>query len=296
MHWGQHPVPEKHYVPKRSQRARPVLTFFAQDTGTRNLVYANAGISKATQNREPIAFCDHWKQVSGSDPKMLIMDQKVTTQAVLGELGARGVKFATLRMRPASLMKRINGLTGKDFKTMTLDRPGPHNRPKVHEDPTVTLTSYPGTVRQLIVTGLGRDAPTVIITNDADIKTRALISQYARRMTTGQRLAEITGAFCADALSSTVNLNADLDVVLCVLAQALLAAFRARLGPGYAAATPDTLQRRFPGTAGTITHDGDTITVTLNRRAYSPVLRQSDLSADTTIPWWQNRRLRFQPS
>jgi len=38
--------------------------------------------------------------------------------------------------------------------------------------------SYPGTVRQLIVTGLGRDAPTVIIiiTNDTAIKTRALIS------------------------------------------------------------------------------------------------------------------------
>ncbi len=38
---------------------------------------------------------------------------------------------------------------------------GPHNRPRVHEDPAVKLTSYPGTVRQLIVTGLGRDAPTV---------------------------------------------------------------------------------------------------------------------------------------
>ena len=37
--------------------------------------------------------------------------------------------------------------------------------------PAVKLTSYPGTVRQLIVTGLGRDAPTVIITNDAQIKT-----------------------------------------------------------------------------------------------------------------------------
>ena len=88
MHWGQDPVLEKHYVPKRSQRARSVLTFFAQDTGTHNLVYANADLSKATQNREPIAFCDHWKQVSGADPKMLIMDQKVTTQAVLGELDA----------------------------------------------------------------------------------------------------------------------------------------------------------------------------------------------------------------
>ena len=106
-------------------------------------------------------------------------------------------------------------------------------------------------------------------------------------MTIEQRLAEIIGAFCADALSSTVNLNVDLDVVLCVLAQALLAAFRNRLGPGYATAAPDTLQRRFLDTAGTITHHGDTITVTLNRRAYSPVLRQSDLRTDTTIPWWQ---------
>jgi hypothetical protein len=85
MHWGQDPALEKHYVPTRSQRARSVLTFFAQDTGTHNLVYANADLTKATQNREVTAFCDHWKQVSGADPKMLIMDQKVTTQAVLGE-------------------------------------------------------------------------------------------------------------------------------------------------------------------------------------------------------------------
>ena len=77
MHWGRDPALEKHYVPTRSQRARSVLTFFAQDTGTHNLVYANADLSKATQAREALAFCDHWKQVSGKDPKMLIMDQKV---------------------------------------------------------------------------------------------------------------------------------------------------------------------------------------------------------------------------
>jgi hypothetical protein len=294
MHWGQDPVLEKHYVPTRSQRARSVLTFFAQDTGTHNLVYANADISKATQNREPVAFCDHWKAASGADPKMLVMDQKVTTQAVLGELDARGVKFATLRMRSASLVKYISSLAPGDYKTVTLDRPGPHNKPRVHEDPAVKLTSYPGTVRQLVVTGLGRDAPTVIITNDDQIRTRALVQQYARRMTIEQRLAEIIQAFCADAMSSTVNLNVDLDIVLCVLAQALLAAFRSRLGPGYATATPDTLQRRFLETPGTITSNGDTITVNLSRRAYSPVLRQSSLPAETTIPWWHNHRLRFQ--
>ena len=135
-----------------------MLTFFAQDTGTHNLVYANADLSKATQAREVIAFCDHWKQPPATDPKMLIMDQKVTTQDVLGELDERGVKFLTLRMRSRSLVTHISSLAPADFTTITLDRPGPHNRPRVHEDPAVRLTSYPGTVRQLIVTGLGRDA------------------------------------------------------------------------------------------------------------------------------------------
>jgi transposase-like protein len=294
MHWGTDPALEKHYVPTRSQRARSVLTFFAQDSQTHNLVYASADISKATQAREVIAFCDHWKQVSGHDPAMLVMDQKVTSQAVLGELNGRGVKFLTLRMRSPAMIRHINSLTSTDYKTITLDRPGPHNKPKAHEDKAVKLTSYPGTVRQLIVTGLGRDQPTVIITNEHQATIRNLISQYARRMTIEQRLAEIIRAFCADALSSTVNLNVDLDIMLCVLAQALLAAFRARLGNGYATATPDTIQRRFLDSAGTITVTGDQVTVRIDRRAYSPVLRQASLPPDTTIPWWHGRRLHFE--
>ena len=295
MHWGHDPVLEKHYVPTRSQRARSVLTFFAQDTGTHNLVYANADLSKAGQAREVITFCDHWKAVSGNDPAMLIMDQKVTTHAVLGELDARGVTFLTLRMRSPALVKHIDALTDNDFTTVTHDRPGKFNRPKVHQATGIRLTNYPGTVRQLVVTGLGRDAPTVIITNDHNLPVKALITHYARRMTIEQRLAEIIQAFHADALSSAVNLNVDLDIMLCVLAQALIAALRNRL-PGYANVTPDVLQRRFLETPGTITTSGDTITVHLDRRAYTPVLRKADLPHDTRVPWWGNRALRYELS
>ena len=292
MHWGNDPVLEKHYVPTRSQRARSVLTFFAHDTGTHNLVYANADLSKATQAREAIAFCDHWQAVSGADPHMLVMDQKVTTQPVLAELDARGVKFLTLRMRSPALIKQIDALAPADYKTITLDRPGRFNRPRVHDSPT-RLSNYPHPLRQLIVVGLGREAPTVIITNDLDSTAKALITRYARRMTIEQRLAEIIQAFHADALSSTVNLNVDLDIMLCVLAQALLAALRQRL-PGYAAVTPDTLQRRFLETPGTITTTPETVTVRLDRRAYAPVLRQADLPEDTTVPWWDDRTLRYE--
>jgi transposase len=293
MHWGQDPALEKHYVPTRSQRARSVLTFFAQDTGTHNLVYANADLSKATQAREVITFCDHWKTASGTDPAMLIMDQKVTTHAVLGELDNRGIKFLTLRMRSPALIKHIDALTPKDFTTITLDRPGRYNKPKVHQATGIRLTGYPSTVRQLVVTGLGRDTPTVIITNEFDLSIRQLIEHYARRMTIEQRLAEIIQAFHTDALSSAVNLNVDLDIMLCVLAQALTAALRTRL-PGYATVSPDVLQRRFLETPGRITTSDHTITVRLERRAYSPVLRNADLPTDTRVPWWGNRTLRFQ--
>ncbi len=60
---------------------------------------------------------------------MLIIDQKVTTQPVLGELDARGVKFLTLRMRSTSLTRQIAALPPTAYTTITLDRPGPYNRP-----------------------------------------------------------------------------------------------------------------------------------------------------------------------
>ena len=146
MHCGRDPF-----------RKRSVLTFFTQDSDTHNLVYTDADVAKTTQAREAIVFCDHWRAVTGHNPHMLTMDHKVTTHHVLGELDARGVKFITLRMRSESLMSYIERLARSDYKTIRLERPGPHhNRPRVNESVGVKLTRYPGTVRQLIVTGLGR--------------------------------------------------------------------------------------------------------------------------------------------
>jgi len=293
MHWGADPALERHCVPRRSQRTRSVLPFFAQDSGTHNLVDAGADLAKATQAREVLTFCDHWKAASGADPHLLILDSKVTTQPILGQLDRRGVKFLTLRPRSPSLVAPLSQLPPTAFTPVTLDRSGRHTNPNVHEMTGVKLTTYPATVRQLVVTGLGHHTPTVITTNDHDKPVKALIEHYARRMTIEQRLAEIIRAFCLDALSGAVNLNVDLDVVLCVLAQAVTAAFRLRLPGNYDTATPDTLQRRFLDTPGEIINTGDTVTVRINRRAYAPVLRSADLPADTTVPWWAGRRLRF---
>jgi hypothetical protein len=80
---------------------------------------------------------------------------------------------------------------------------------------------------------------------------------------------------------------------LSVLAHTACAALRRRL-PGYHTATPDTLQRRFLNTGGIILNRGSEITVRLNRRTYSPVLRQASLPQTTTVPWWGGRTLRYE--
>jgi len=92
-------------------------------------------------------------------------------------------------------------------------------------------------------------------------------------MTIEQRLAEIIQAFGADALSSAVNLNGDLDVVLCVLAQALTAAFRARLPGNYAHATPDTPAR-----------SSATATASPSRSTAAPTHQSSATPASPTTP------------
>ncbi len=295
MHYGDDPILEEHYVPKRSQRTASVLTFFAQDATSGTLVYANADLLKANQGREVIAFCDHWRKVSGADPSLVVFDSKLTTHATLGELDARGIRFITLRMRSARLLASLQALPKDAWKPASLDRPGAaHARPKVVEDAAATLSNYPGTIRQLAVTGLGHDKPTIIITNDPAMSAKAVISRYAHRMNIEQRLAESIRSFNTDALSSAVQLNVDLDVALSVVASAVCASLRRRLA-GYATATPDTLQRRFLNTPGEVLNLGGEIVVRLDRKTYNPVLRQADLPV-TAVPWWEGRTLRFEYS
>ena len=61
-HHGADVPLEKHYVPRRCQRTRAVLTFFAQDHASQEMVYANADLTKAEQAREVIAFADYWQE------------------------------------------------------------------------------------------------------------------------------------------------------------------------------------------------------------------------------------------
>jgi transposase-like protein len=215
MHWGHEVALEKHYVPRRSQRTRSVLTFLAQDAATHNLVYACADVTKASQNAEVLAFCDYWRAVTGTEVAQLVFDGRLTTQAQLGALNRRGVRFVTPRTRSPAVIAHIAEIAPARWRTVHLDRDGNYATAKV-VDEQVRLSAYPVPIRQLVITGLGHDQPTVLITNDFTATPKKIIERYGRRMSIEQRLGEAIRAFHLDALSSAVPLNIDLDVVLSV--------------------------------------------------------------------------------
>jgi hypothetical protein len=291
MHFGDDVALETHYVPRRSQRTESVLSFFAQDRQTRNLVYANAACTTADQAGEVIAFARHWQHATGHPPELLVFDSKVTTGAGLAELHAADLTFITLRARNAKLTAALQALPDSAWTQITLERRGPHAKPEIHEQ-DVTVRGCPTPLRQIAVRGLGHEHPTPILTNDRNSPPKKIVARYAQRMRIEQRLAESIRSFHLDALSSAVALNVDLDTTLTVWAAAAYDHLRQRL-PGYQDATPDTIWRRFISTSGQVTIAPDDITCRLNSRTYSPVMRSADLP-DTQIPWWNGRPLRLQ--
>ena len=292
-HHGDQAVLEKHYVPRRSQRTRAVLTFFAQDHATSDMVYSNADITKAEQAREIIAFADYWQQATGSDPGLLVFDSQLTTYKILGELSGRGIRWLTLRQRGKSELARLDALPAREWKTVTITRSGRYRRPRLHED-MIKLTDISGKVRQIAIKNIGRDEPTLLISNDLTTASKNLFARYAERMMVENELDAYIGGFHLDALTSGVPLNVDLDATLTVIAGNLYRLLALKLSR-YEKATPGTLWRDFLDATGTLHVTEDGVTCALNLRSHHPALIDAGFAdLQTPIPWWGDRTLRFR--
>jgi transposase len=291
-HHGSEVPLEEHYVPARSQRTRAVLTFFAQDHASAEMVYANADLTKAEQAKEVVAFAQYWARVSGADPGLLVFDSKLTTYPVLDELAARGITFLTLRTRGPKILEALTNLPASAWTTYNLKRAGRYRHPQIHEE-VVRLKGVTVPLRQIAIRNIGHEHPTLLITNDLVSPAKDLFGRYAERMIIENELdADISG-FHLNALSSGLPLNVDLDTTLTVLAGNTYRLFARKL-PRYEQATPDRLWRHFLDDTGTIVVADDHVRVDLALRTYTPVLIDAGYpELDLPVPWWGGRHLRF---
>ena len=291
---GEDALVEKHYVSKRSRRQKGILAFLAQDGEKRFFCYANSDLRKDQQDDEILQFVRFWKQRTGKLPEELIFDSKLTTHAKLDELNRQGIQFITLRRRGPQLVHDLLARPRSAWRQITLDSVSRvYKTPRILDE-QVTLKEYEGPIRQIAITELGHEEPTLLLTNQLRRSAAKLIGRYAQRMLIENNIEDGVSFFHIDALSSAVALKVNCDIQLTLMASSLYRHLGQRVGNGYEVAKSRHLFQDFIDATALIAIDEKTIGVQFQKRAHNPLLVAAGFDkTDIRIPWLGNRRLQF---
>ena len=291
---GEDALLQKHYVSKRSRRQKGLLAFVAQDADTHVFCYGNAQVRKENQNDEVRHFARYWKERTGHWPHELIFDSKLTTYANLSWLDDQDIDFITLRRRSADMLEEARGWPDSAWRRISLDSISRLYREPRIVDQRIELKGYQGPLRQLIITDLGHEEPTFLLTNQLGRSSAKLIGRYARRMIIENNIQDGIDFFHMDALSSAVPMKVDCDLQLTLMASSLYRLLGVQIGQGYERAKSRTLFRDFVDATAAVDISAEAITVRFQKRAHNPLLLNGGFDKkQVKVPWLDNRPLRL---
>jgi hypothetical protein len=291
---GAEPDLENHWVPMRNRGLPSVMAFVAQEASRRILCYATANILREEADRMIPQFADDWKEQTGHYPARLLFDSRATTHSGLSQLTQRRVGFITIRRRGSSMLARVERLPPDRWHHCQITQAKGKRRRVQYVDEHIHLDSYEGTVRQLIVTGLGREYPTFFLTNDLPQQqtAREVIQTYASRNHVENQLGEQITFFHIDCLCSDVRLNVNFDLALTVLADLLYRGLAERL-KGFCRTGPSKLFRKLLDAHGDVEITEKVVIVRLAKHAHNPLLKEAGLTEPTRpVPWLGGRSVR----
>ena len=151
-----------------------------------------------------------------------------------------------------------------------------------------------GPIRQLIITDLGHEEPTFLLTNQLHRSASKLIGRYAQRMIIENGIADGIDFFHRDALSSAVAMKVDCDLQLTLMASSLYRLFALRIKNGYQHAKSRHIFRDFIDATAVVTISHSEIEVRFQKRAHNPLLLAAGFDQfHQPIPWLDNKRIRL---
>ncbi|MGB2613036.1 MAG: hypothetical protein WBC80_29025, partial [Isosphaeraceae bacterium] len=227
-------------------------------------------------------------------PAELIFDSRLTTHANLNRLNRKGIWFITLRRRSAKLLRELAAQPASAWWRIELDGVSRAYRTPRVLDRKITLPDYEGPLRQLAVTDLGHEEPTLLITNQLGCSAAPLISRYARRMVIENGIEDGIDFFHMDALSSAVALKVNCDLQLTLMASSLYRVLGGRIGHGYETAKSRHLFRDFIDATATVTLGETEVVVRFQKRAHNPLLLAAGFDkTQVKIPWLGDKSRHF---
>jgi hypothetical protein len=282
---------ESHWVPTRGKAIKSVLSFFAQDLDTTYLCYSNGDIKKDQAPDEVLAFVSFYRQATGKLPQCLVFDSKLTTYANLNRLNQQGIFFVTLKRRGKNILSSIETIT--QWQMIRLDLPSrKHQVLRVHETQT-TLAGYEGPLRQIVVTGTGRELPMLLITNDFQSQAKEVLGIYAKRWRIENSIQENVDFFSLNALSSPVVVKVDFDIAMTLIANTLYKTFSSQIRL-FEKAKAKTLFRNFVEGEAKITLTPKVVQVRFEKKSHNPLIMDwVKTLRPMPIPWMGNRTMDF---
>ena len=292
-HWGDESQLEKHWVPTRGKAMKSVLCFFAQDLETTYLCYSNGQLSKEEAPDEILNFVSFYESAHKTVPRCLVFDSKLTTYRNLNILDKEyGIKFITLKRRGKNTLAEIRQI--EDWKKIRIAKTTrKHQLLKIYETP-VKMKDYDGEVRQIIVTGTGRELPMLVITNDFDAPAKEIIETYARRWLIENNIQENVDFFSLNALSSPIIVKVDFDIAMTLIANTLykILAKKFKL---FDNAKPKTVYRNIVEGAAKIYISEDSVKVVFGKKAFNPLIMDwIKNQSEYRIPWMHNKVLQYE--
>jgi len=293
-HRGQDNGLENHYVPMRGKAVPSILTFFAQAVKSRLLCYSDATIVREQAAEQLLKFVEFCRSILGADPEWVYFDSRFTTYAEMNRLNARRkTLFITIRRRGSRILRSLANQPNSAWRRTVIDTPKRRHRNIRYLEQNIRVADYEEALRQIAVTGLGREEPTLFLTNNVEKTARQIITRYTGRNGIEDSLGSGVNFFHLDCLASEVPLNADLDAALTVVANGCYRWLASELH-GFAEAKPKRLCRKIIETGGTVRITEKHIHVHFEKRAHNPILRQAALDAKAgVIPWAGGKTLRF---
>jgi hypothetical protein len=239
-------------------------------------------------------FVEFWHGITEADPEWLYFDSKAAPYPELSKLNQRGIWFITIRRRGANILRRLQALPTSKWEHAVLDTAHRRHQRVRYVDERVKLPGYEGEIRQVAVTGLGREQPTLFLTNHSKESARSVIIRYAGRNGVEDALGISVNFLHLDCLASEVRLNVDLDATLSVVANGCYRWLGKQLR-GFEVAAPKQLFRKFVETSGVVEIEQERIVVHFDKRCHNPILREAALDQPSqAIPWLKNLPLVFQ--
>jgi hypothetical protein len=157
-------------------------------------------------------------------------------------------------------LRRLDALPRSGWTGTVLDTSQRCHQRIWYVNEVIKLRGYEGPIGQLAVDGLGREKPTLFLSNHFEETARNLIIRYAGRNRVEDGLGISVNFFHLDCLASEVRLNVDLDATMTVVANGCYRWLGKQLR-GYEKADPKTLYRLVVATQGNVRTTPDELIV-----------------------------------